>query len=189
MIRINLVPAELLIQQRQRQQILQAALVGVAFAALFVFMSMLHWNKARRLDNQLAVAEAKLKTLESVVRQVEELQAKAREVQARLTSIENLRKGRFEYTRFFQDVVESLPGGVWLLNLNTNSAETKVSFNTSAMARTKEDVAVWVRTLENDSRFESVELGAITMSGEAGYAFTVRCAYNYTPPEAYKGGK
>ena len=190
MIKINLVPAELLIQQRQQQQLMQAAAAGILVLFVFFGISVGHWNTARRLDKQYADDEAKMKKLQVIVDQVDQLEATARAVQSRLNAIENLLKGRFLYTKFLQDWAEAVPAGVWVLNLNTSSSEDKVTVSTSAMARTKEDVADWVRTLETSGKFSGVELGPLSESADGtSYSFTVRCQYQFTPTPEMAGAK
>ena len=51
MIKVNLVPGEILAKARQRQLLLQAAVLGGALAVALVLISFVHWMGLYRLQN------------------------------------------------------------------------------------------------------------------------------------------
>ena len=179
MIKINLVPAEILAKAAQRQQVMQATAVGIVAAVFIAIASAAHYWRLTRLEGQLAYDQGELKKLQVIVDQVEELEKTAQAVRARLNVINDLLKGRPLYPRFMADFVRSVPAGVQIKTLNTTgggSAASPVKLTITAQARTEEDIALWTRKMAESGRFSSVELGPVTEATES-YSFTMTSTY------------
>lgn len=176
MIRINLVPAEILAKARQRQLMIQAAVAGGVLAVVVLVVSVGHWFGLKRLENDFRYKEAKLQKLSAIVAQVEELEKAAAAVRARLGVIEDLLKGRAFYPMFMSEFARTVPAGVRVTSMNTNYQPGSVKLTISAMATSNEEVAAWIRTLEGNPRFSGVELGPISGSNRQ-YGFTVNTTY------------
>lgn len=184
MIKVNLVPTELLAKAAQKQQMLQAAVVGVLVAAVIVMVSLGHWYRFKRLESQLAVGEAKLKKLEVIVAKVEELEKTAAAVRARLNVMNDLLKGRPLYPYFMSDFVKSVPSGVRIRTLTTaggGSAATPLKLTIQAESRSNEEIALWVKKMEDSGRFTSAELGPVQGASGAEKLFTFSMTAVYTP--------
>ena len=178
MIKVNLVPSEILAKARQRQLILQAGLVGGVLAVLVVLISMMHWFGLYRLQNDYNYKEAKLKKLGAIVAQVEELEKAAAAVRARLSVIEDLLKGRAFYPFFMSDFARTVPAGVRVNQMTTSTQpNSTVKLSITASASSNEDVAAWVRTLQGASHFSGVELGPVSASGARQFSFTITATY------------
>lgn len=181
MIKINLVPVEFLAKARQKQQALQAAVVGIVLALLVAGISVLHVVKEKRLAAELARNEAELSKLAAIVAQVEELDRQASAVRARLKVITDLLKGRPLYPYFMSDFAKSLPSGVFIKTLGTvTQAGNTLRLTISAESRSSEEIAAWIRNMGETGKFSGMEMGAVTVSGEGAakaYLFTMTCAY------------
>lgn len=177
MIKVNLVPSEILAKARQRQLMLQASLVGGVLAVIVVLISVGHWFGLYRLQNDYNYKEAKLKKLGAIVAQVEELEKAAAAVRARLGVIEDLLKGRAFYPFFMSEFARTVPSGVRVTQLTTmTQPNSTVKLTITASAATSEDVAAWVRTLQAAPHFGGVELGPISASGRQ-YGFSITATY------------
>lgn len=178
MIKVNLVPAEILAKARQRQMMLQAGLVGGVLAVVVVLCSIFHWFGLYRLQNDFNYKEAKLKKLGAIVAQVEELEKAAAAVRARLGVIEGLLKGRAFYPFFMSEFARTVPAGVKVTTLSTASQpNSAIKLTIGAIAVSNDDVAGWVRTLQNTAHFSNVELGAVSASGTRQFNFTITALY------------
>ena len=177
MIKINLVPAEILAKAKQRQLLLQASVIGGLLALVLVLVSVGHWYGKRSLEIDLATNEAELKRLDAVVKQVEELEKAAAAVRARLNVIEDLLLGRAFYPVFMSEFARSVPAGV-RVNSMTTAATTPgtVKLMIGAIANSNEDIAAWVKTLEKNAKFGMIELGAVTASGTS-FTFAITATY------------
>ena len=179
MIKVNLVPAELLAKAKQRQLLMQAVVLGSLMALVLVAVSFGHWYGKRTLEARLAYAESELQRLDRIVKQVEELEKAAAAVRARLGVIENLLLGRAYYPIFMSEFARTVPGGVRVNSMTTGAGSTTgtIKLSLSGMANSNEDIAAWVKTMEKNPRFGLIELGAVTASGLTSYAFTLTATY------------
>jgi Tfp pilus assembly protein PilN len=179
MIKINLVPAEILAKAKQRQLKVQATLVGIVLVGVLVLLSMVHVAKLERLKTKLAKDQDQLKKLEKIVAEVDELEKTVAAVRSRLNVITDLLKGRELYPAFMSDFVRSVPPGVMVRTLNSSgggSAATPLKLTISASARSNNDIASWVHGLEDSGKFSDVELGDVTQSAD-GYGFSLSSKY------------
>lgn len=177
MIKVNLVPSEILAKARQRQLLLQAVLLSGLMGLGLVLISFSHWYGKHTLEITLAADEAELKRLDRVVKQVEELETAAAAVRARLNVIEDLLLGRAYYPVFMSEFARSVPAGVKVNSMTTASQSAgTIRLSISAAARSNEDIAAWVKILEKNAKFAVIELGAITASGDT-YAFALTATY------------
>lgn len=178
MIKINLVPIEILAKARQKQLILQAAVVGGLVALVLVLVSLGHWFGLLRLESDYSYKESKLKKLSAIVAQVEELEKASAAVRARLGVIEDLLKGRAFYPIFMSEFARTVPAGVQIMQMNTaTQGSNGLKLAITAVGASNEDVAAWIKILEGHPHFAGVELGAVSPSGTRGRAFTVAATY------------
>lgn len=177
MIKVNLVPAELLAKAKQRQLLLQGAVIGSLLAVVLALVSVGHWYGKHTLEITLAADEAELKRLDRVVKQVEELEKAAAAVRARLNVIEDLLLGRAYYPIFMSEFARSVPAGV-RVNAMTTASTTPgaIKLAITAVANSNEDIAAWVKALEKHEKFTTVELGPVTASGLT-YTFALTAMY------------
>lgn len=181
MIKVNLVPAEILAKARQKHLMLQAAVVGGLLALVLVLISLGHWFGLLRLESDFSYKESKLKKLSAIVAQVEELEKAAAAVRARLGVIEALLRGRSFYPLFMSEFARTVPAGVRVTQLNTSTiGNNGLKFSLTATAASNEDVAAWIKALEANSNFAGVELGAVNSSGPNSRSFTVQATYTIT---------
>ncbi len=177
MIKINLVPAEILAKAKQRQLLLQASVVGGLLALVLAVVSAGHWYGKHALEIELTVNEAELARLDAVVKQVEELEKAAAAVRARLNVIEDLLLGRTFYPVFMSEFARSVPGGVRVNSMSTAATTPgTVKLAITAVANSNEDIAAWVKTLEKNAKFSLIELGAVTASGTS-FNFALSASY------------
>ena len=178
MIKVNLVPGEILAKARQRQLALQAGLVGGFLAVVVVLISFGHWLSYRAMENDYSYKQSNLKKLSAVVSQVEELEKASDAVRARLGVIESLLKGRAFYPLFMSEFAQTVPAGVRVTSLNTLTqpgSALKLAIN--ATAASSDDIANWMRTLEKNGHFSSVELGPVSASAGSQYGFSISTVY------------
>ena len=178
MIKVNIVPVEILAKARQKLLLFQASFVGSLCLLVVVIASIMHYAGYRNVQNEIRVKESKLKNLGAIVAQVEELEKKAVEVKSRLGLIEGLLKGRAFYPVFMSEFVRTVPGGIKVTNMTTveQGNPTTVKIAITAQAQTNDDVANWVRTLQGHPHFSSIELGSVSLSGKQ-RNFTINGSY------------
>jgi Tfp pilus assembly protein PilN len=177
MIKVNLVPAEILARAKQRQLMLQASVVGGLMALVLVIVSFGHWYGKRQLEVRLVYVESELSRLDRIVKQVEELEKAAAAVRARLNVIEDLLLGRAYYPIFMSEFARSVPAGVKVNSMGTaNAVPGTIKLNVTAIANSNEDIAAWVKTMEKNPKFAVIELGAVSVAGTS-YNFALSATY------------
>ncbi|MBI5882731.1 MAG: PilN domain-containing protein [Elusimicrobia bacterium] len=180
MIKVNLVPADILAKAQQKQQVFQLGVVGVGVLVVVAFISAAHFTKAVRLEAEQKQQEAEYAKWQEEVKLIENLEKQAAELRKRLTVVSDLLKGRPLYARFMMDVVKTLPGGVWVRSINTSSAGNSVKVTTSAEATSPEEIREWVRRMEGSGRFSAVEIGAVTATTALPRVFSFNMTGTYT---------
>lgn len=177
MIKVNLVPSEILAKAKQRQLLLQAAVLGSLMGLVLVVVSLGHWYGKHTLEITLAADEMELKRLDRVVKQVEELEKAAAAVRARLSVIEDLLLGRAYYPVFMSEFARSVPAGVRVVTMGTSTLSPgTIRLSISAVANSNEDIAAWVKTMEKNVKFGVIELGGVSASAGT-YTFALSATY------------
>lgn len=180
MIKVNLVPAEILAKSKARVVLFQAAFVVSLLAVVLAGISFGHWYGKRSLQITLIEKEARLKQLERIVAQVKELEKVAKVVKGRLDVIQELISGRYFYPIFMSDFARSVPSGVKVNSMGTSpTAPDTIKLTIAAVANANEDIAAWVKALEKHAKFEAVEFGAVSGNGVT-YTFALTATYKGT---------
>jgi len=165
MIKINLVPADFLEKQKQQHYVLQAVAAGVLVIGLIGVVTFVQFSKAGKLEAELKQKEQVLQRLQVVLQEVRNLETETAAVKAHLDAINGLMATRLVYSYFMQDLVRSLPSSIWFGNLQTtNNGTVAVNFSANCMARSSEDLAEWINTLETSGKYSGVDIGAISVS-------------------------
>lgn len=183
MIRINLVPSDILEKAQNQRRIFQALVAGSVIALILAIFSLFHYLSMERLESRLAVDQAKLKKLNVIVQQVEKLEASAKAVKDRLGVITLLARGRTLYPYFMSDFVRSVPYNIQVNTLSVaggGSQASPLKLTISAISSDQEDIAEWMKRLNNSGRFSNIELGTVSGSGKD------QKIYNFTLSSIYK---
>lgn len=183
MIKINLVPQEILDKEVQRQRIIQVSVVGAIVAVVLALVSFGHYQTKASLAESLTVHEAKLKNLQAIVDQVNAFEARAKAVRARLAVMMDLVQSRDLYPVFMTDLIESFPDGVWIGPLTTSGdAKKGLLIKMPAHAVSTRDVTNWLRGIESSPLFSDSKIGSISIKEDGVHDFSM--SMKYTP-----GGK
>ena len=183
MIKVNLVPAEILAKAQQKRRAIQFGLLGGLVALLVVAVSMGYVVKLKRLESKKAKMDVIYNNLSAVVAKVKQAEEEANVRNARLKVIEDLDKGRRAYPYFMCDFVKSVPAGVRVKTLSTKGGSSApISLDIAAEARTNEDIAGWVKKMEEIGLFdkERTDLGPVSVSESAEASmrsFTLKTIY------------
>jgi len=180
MIKINLVPQEILDREVQRQRMIQVSVAGAFVAVVVALVSMFHYQAKSGLLESLEVEQAKLKKLQAIVDQVNAFESRAAAVRARLAVMTDLVKSRDLYPVFMTDLIESLPDGVWSDSFGTSGdAKKGLTFNLPSHAVSTRDVTNWLRSIEASSLFNDAKISGISIAQDGEHRFSM--SLHYTP--------
>ncbi len=179
MIKINLVPQEILDKEVQRQRMIQVGVAGAIVAVVLALVSFAHYQKKASLVESLTVQQAKLKNLQAIVDQVNAFDARAKAVRARLAVMTDLVQSRDLYPVFMTDLIESFPDGVWIGPLSTKGdAKAGLSVKMPAFAASTRDLTNWLRAIEASSIFGSAEISGISIAKDGQHNFSMEMLYS-----------
>jgi type IV pilus assembly protein PilN len=132
----------------------QRAVAGAAVVMLLTVGAIGWWywslrGQSQLVDREIARAEIETTNLRSVLRQVQEFEARKAQLQQRVTLIEQLRKGQAAPARVLDQISRSLPDQLWLSDLSQVGNDFTLSGFTTSMSALSDFVA----TLENTRWF------------------------------------
>jgi len=177
MIRINLVPQEILEREIHRQRAIQFGVVITTFSLMIAMVSLWHYTRSISLSKDLKKQQGELDKLQSIVQRVEQLEQTAAAVRARLQVMQDLLFGRPLYPYFMEDLLATFPPGLWLTNLGTTTEGNTLKVAMGARARASEDVSKWLRTLDASRKFSGATIGAISIDADRVHNFNMNLKY------------
>lgn len=179
MIRVNLVPQDILDKEVQRLRAIQA-LAAAGVLLLFVGgVSLGHYRTKVELLKTLAQQQAELKRLEQIVAEVKALESQAAAVRSRLGVMDGLLVSREFYPRFMSHLLETFPAGVWINSLGAAPSGEGLTLSLASNARTVRDLLDWYRTLKTSELFSEPVIGTLTFDKKGGvilFPMTVKYA-------------
>ena len=162
---INLLPWRQALRQRRRKEFLvgvgAAALLAIVVALLanFAVSSMIDAQKRR---NELLKAE--IAQLDKAIEQILSLEQRRDRMIARMQVIDTLQSSRPEVVKLFDQIVASLPEGVYLTSVKQSGK--KLEFNGVAQSSTR--VSAFMRNIDASESLSAPELKVIQTGANAG---------------------
>jgi type IV pilus assembly protein PilN len=170
--RINLLPWRE--AQRKDRKLAFLVALGVAalaagvtaFAAYLMYGSMIEAQERR--NNELRVA---IKKLDKEIEEINSLESAKQKFIARMEIIEKLQRSRPEIVHVFDEIVRTLPEGVYLTSVKQNGM--KVKFEGIAQSSTR--VSSFMRNIDGSQWLRNPELEVVqtTKGSGPGSSFTL----------------
>ncbi len=169
MIKINLIPSEIIEKVQQRQRTIQIAFASTILVLMLIGVSAARWMTVQGLEKDLAFNEQELKRLASLVAMVEDLKRRKASLESRLGVVTGLLRGRPAYPYFMSDFTKTVPGGVRVKTLSTiGGGNSPISLSLQADAAKPEDIQSWIKKLIDTGQFSNVTMGDVTTKKEDG---------------------
>jgi type IV pilus assembly protein PilN len=170
--RINLLPWRE--AERKDRKMAFAVWMGIAAgaalattgAAYVMFGSMIQ-AQVRRNDQ----LRAEIKTLDKQIEEINNLETAKQKFIARMHIIEQLQRSRPEIVHVFDEIVRTLPDGVYLTSVKQNAA--KLKFEGVAQSSTR--VSSFMRNIDSSDWLKNPELEVVQTAkqGTSGSSFTL----------------
>jgi type IV pilus assembly protein PilN len=146
MIRINLLPVRQVMKREAGRQYI-AVLVGVLVASLAGNGYWYYTLDNERADRQrkLSDTNARIQQLEKVIGEVNNLNKRKKEVEEKLSGLEELRKKRGGPVKLLDALATAIPKKVWLTSFEEKDGAAKVVGGADSF----EDVSEFMRGLNN----------------------------------------
>ncbi|WHI51017.1 PilN domain-containing protein [Microbulbifer sp. MLAF003] len=171
MAKINLLPWRQEYRAKKQKDFQQVALLVVIAAALLVFA----WIETvdEQVSNQNArnqLLQEKISALNKQVREIKDLKKRRQELIDRMRVIQELQGNRPLAVRYFDELVQATPEGLWLNSLQRKGNSLEIS----GIAESNNRVSSFMRNLDQSDWYDSPNLTGVTASpafGEQASAF------------------
>jgi len=187
--RINLLPWRE--GQRKERKLAFAVAMGVAAVAAcvtaffaYLMMGSMIQGQVRRNDQ----LRAEIKQVDKQIEEINNLESAKQKFIARMKIIEQLQRSRPEIVHVFDEIVRTLPDGVYLTSVQQNAA--KLKFEGVAQSSTR--VSSFMRNIDGSDWLKNPELEVVqTAKSNPGSSFTLTAVEvsNAANPDDAGGGK
>ena len=162
---INLLPWRQALRQRRRKEFLIGLGAAVGLACLFALLAHLMVSSmidAQKRRNELLTAE--IAELDKAIEQILALEEQKARMIARMEVIDTLQSSRPEVVKLFDQMVSTLPEGVYLTSVKQSGK--KLEFNGVAQSSTR--VSAFMRNIDASEALSAPELKVIQTGRDAG---------------------
>jgi len=173
--RINLLPWRAAERKRRQQQFAVAAVasIGVACAVTgLLYLMVSGWIDKQNDKNQLLNTE--IEQLDKQITEILALDQKKQKLLARMEIIDRLQRSRPEVVHLFDQLVRTLPDGVYLTSFK--QTDRRLEFKGVAQSSTR--VSVFMRNIDTSQWMKEPELEVVETRKDAsqGSEFTLRAS-------------
>ena len=168
--RINLLPWREAERKRRRQEFL-LGIVGALAGAGLVWL-IVNWQFQAAIDyqnerNQLLKNE--IAELDKQITEILGLEQQKQRLIARMEIIEHLQRSRPEVVHLVDQLVRTLPEGVYLTSVSQNNKRLQLK----GVAQSSTRVSTYMRNIDASEWLESPALEVVQTTGDAGANFTL----------------
>jgi type IV pilus assembly protein PilN len=172
---INLLPWRQALRQRRRKEFMigmVAAVLVAGVVALLAHLTVSSMIDAQHRRNELLKAE--ITELDKAIEQILALEEQKARMIARMQVIDTLQSSRPEVVKLFDQIVATLPEGVYLTSVKQSGK--KIEFNGVAQSSTR--VSAFMRNIDASESLSTPELKVIQTGRDAapGAQFTLFAA-------------
>lgn len=162
---INLLPWRQALRQRRRKEFLIG--IGAAVALAVVVTLLAHLTVSSMIDAQKRrneLLKAEISELDKAIEQILALEEQKARMIARMQVIDTLQSSRPEVVKLFDQIVGTLPEGVYLTSVKQSGK--KIEFNGVAQSSTR--VSAFMRNIDASESLSAPELKVIQTGRDAG---------------------
>lgn len=153
--RINLLPWR---EEHRKQQNIEygiyAAAAALVVAALFGLVYLFYIDRTNHQELRNQRLESEIKILDGKLRSIQELEETRKRLKARIDVIQKLQSSRPQAVHLFEEVVVTIPPGIWLTSFKQTQNKITINGVTESNAR----VSNYMRNLEASDWLSSPEL-------------------------------
>jgi type IV pilus assembly protein PilN len=172
--RINLLPWREELREQRRNQFYVAMAGAIGAAAVAVFLGVLVMNSVISHQNgRNQVLEEEMKLLDNKIAEIKDLEAKKDRLVARMQIIEQLQQSRPEIVHLFEELVRTLPDGVYLTEVKQSGAALRIA----GAAESNTRVSALMRNVDKSGWLTEPDLEVVEVRSETdalGSLFSIR---------------
>lgn len=179
---INLLPWRAELRKRRQNEFLIGLAGAVGFAVLITLAS--HFTVSTMIDAQQArndLLQSEITKLDKQIEEINKLEDEKARMVARMEVIEKLQKSRPEVVKMFDDIVKTLPDGVYLTAVKQN--DRILEFDGVAQSSTR--VSAFMRNIDGSQVLSNPNLKVIeTGAPGTGSSFTLFAQLRTPAPDS-----
>ena len=182
--RINLLPWRESQRKQRRQEFFLSLGAAVATAALVILVG--RWQMSSAIEHQRErnqILQDEIAQLDKQIQEILDLENQKRKLLARMEIIETLQRSRPEIVHVFDEIVKTLPEGVYLTYLK----QTGNRIEMHGVAQSSTRVSAFMRNIDNSQWLSDPSLQVVETKGRdatRGAEFTLFANQrSQTPPE------
>lgn len=173
--RINLLPWREAERKQRRQEFYTGTFAALLFAALIA--GGVRWQMSAAVDDQNErnqYLQTEIANLDKQIAEILDLEQKKKRLESRIQVIEQLERSRPEIVHVFDQIVRTLPDGVYLTGIKQN--DRKLTLKGIAQSSTR--VASYMRNLDASEWLTDPSLDILETKGasEGGSEFTLNAS-------------
>lgn len=187
MAKINLLPWREELRQELRKQFLVVLAGSVVFALVVLLGANRVYNSwVDNQNNRNAYVQRNIDELSRQVAEIKELEAKRRQLLDRMKVIQDLQGTRPLVVHVFDEMVRTLPDGVFYQSLSRND----MTIDITGVAESNNRVSSLMRALDKSDWYESPNLTSVQAATEFGeQASSFKMTVKVNPPQEKAGDK
>ena len=184
MAKINLLPWREELRRQKKTEYL--TIVGICALLALVVWGAVHWHFNERIDYQKsrnAFIQEEIKKLDVKIEEIRRLEREKERLLARMKAIETLQTSRPIIVHIFDELVTSLPDGVFLKGISQSGSQITIQ----GVAQSNARVSNYMRNVEKSDWLKDPSLDIIQSASEDGQRianFTLK--FKQTSPQAEK---
>ena len=158
MAHINLLPWREEQRQEQTRQFATVAVLSLILTGAAVFMVHVAFNNQiahQKFRNQMLLNE--IKTLDASLKQIETLEETKEQLLARMDIIQSLQQQRPQIVHLFDDLVRTVPEGIYLTNIEQKSEQLTIK----GVAESNGRVSAYMRNIDASAWMATPKLKVI----------------------------
>lgn len=166
---INLLPWREALKKQRKQQFLTS--IGAAAGIAAAVVGGVHLKIADQMDyqnNRNAYLQQQIEAAERKIKEIDTLEKEKQRLLARMNVIQQLQQGRPQIVHVFDELVRTLPDGVYL----TSIKQTGNALAVQGMAQSNARISAYMRNLDASEWFANPQLSVIEASQAATAAQT-----------------
>jgi len=162
MIKINLIPPDAIKKvERSEFLFLGYGIIAIVFT-IAAMRYVAQFANYRKVEVRIASIDQELAKHQSIISQVDALQATKSVLETKKKVIGSLMASRLVYPQFMEEITGLLPVNIWFRSIGTQSQpDGKLSVVLDAESLDNFSIADFITSLSGNPDFSNVELGAI----------------------------
>lgn len=152
---INLLPWRAELKEKRKKQLMNSILFGWVVAGGLAYLMVMYWdNRIEIQDSRNSYLDGEIAKLTETIKEIEGLKEERNKIVDRMEVIQELQSDRAQIVHVFDDLVQKMPDGVFLDQVNKKGSDINMKGFAQANAR----VSSLMRNLDASTWFKSPEL-------------------------------